>query len=100
MVDDMSSNDDQCRASSNAGVGDVGLCCTDLGPETCEADCGERCIKNVATRTLGGSTEPHRVGFRGVFASATRSDPNSPSGTAEGAECDHRWLARDAFVGF
>src|SRR5512133_2726746 len=47
MVDDMSSNDDQCRASSNAGVGDVGLCCADLGPETCEADCGERCNKNT-----------------------------------------------------
>src|SRR4249919_2347550 len=36
----MSSHHDQCHASSSAGVGDVGLRCTDLGPETCEADSG------------------------------------------------------------
>ena len=43
----MSARYEQVCASSTGGVGDVGLCCTDLGPETCEADCGERCIRDT-----------------------------------------------------
>ena len=39
----MSARYEQGCASSTGGVGDVGLCCSDLGPETWEAASGDRC---------------------------------------------------------
>src|SRR4249920_1020123 len=53
---------------------------------------------SVVTGTLG-STELARVGFRGVLASATRSDANSPSYTPEDAKRDHCGQRDEALVG-
>src|SRR4249920_855289 len=53
---------------------------------------------SVVTGTLG-STELARVGFRGVLASATRSDANSPSDTPEDAKRDHCGQRDEALVG-
>ena len=43
----MSARYEQGCASSTGGVGDVGLRCTDLGPETWEADSSDRCIRDT-----------------------------------------------------
>jgi hypothetical protein len=55
----MSARYEQGCASSTGAVGDVGICCSDLGPETWEAAPGDRC-----KATVGKGTEPDRAGSR------------------------------------
>ena len=78
----MSDHYQQCCASSTGGVGDVGLCCTDLGPETWEAASSDRCNSDEGRQSpIGYSQGTATKGCTCILAEASPRSTRSPAMT-------------------